>query len=215
MSGAGCRAMSSMLTPASPRASASSATVPGRLATTIRSSVSGPAASSASSSRRRSAAAARARRRGRRGRRRGPARPPPAGGRRVLDRRRDRIAVAGEDVAPDRRIRAGDPGRVAKARADLGHPLGVPCQLRRRLADEDVGDDVGEVADGRHQPVVGLGVDRLRPRAEIGDDPLQRVVEEAARALGRGQVPARARRRGRRGRSRRRRSRRRRAGGPR
>jgi hypothetical protein len=37
---------------------------------------------------------------------------------------------------------------------------------------------------------VRLGADRLRPRPEIGNDPLQGVVEEAARAFGRRQVPA-------------------------
>ena len=39
--------------------------------------------------------------------------------------RGDRLAVGGEDVAPDRRVRTGDAGRVAKARADLGKPLGL------------------------------------------------------------------------------------------
>ena len=192
MSGAGCSAMSSMLTPASLRASASSATVPGRLATTTRSSASGPAADSASWRRRRSSAAEPCQD----GDRLGVAAADQLGriaepARRVLDRRRDRVPIAGEDVAPDSRVGARDPGRVAKARADLGHPLGVPGQLRRRLGDEDVGDDVGKVADGRHHPVVGLGADRLRPGTEVGDDPLQRVVEDPARALGRGQVPAR------------------------
>ena len=51
---------------------------------------------------------------------------------------------------------------------------------------------MGNVADRRHQPVVGLGVDGLRAGAEVGDRSLQAVVEDAARALGRRQVPARA-----------------------
>ena len=58
MSAAGYRAMSVMLTPARPSASASSAITPGRLGTEARSSNSAPPASCASSSRRRSAAAA-------------------------------------------------------------------------------------------------------------------------------------------------------------
>ena len=49
---------------------------------------------------------------------------------------------------------------------------------------------VRQVADRRHQAVVGLGVDRLRPGAEAGDRALQAVVEDAAGALGRRQVPA-------------------------
>ena len=61
---------------------------------------------------------------------------------------------------------------------------------RGRLLDEHVGDHVREVAHGRHQPVVGLRVDRLRTRAEVRDRPLEAVVEDAARALGRRQVPA-------------------------
>ncbi len=82
--------------------------------------------------------------------------------------------------------------RVAsrKLGPDLGHPLGVAGQLGGGLCDEDVGDDVRQVADRRHQAVVGVGVDRLRAGAEAGDGPLQAVVEEAAGALGRGQVPA-------------------------
>ena len=39
---------------------------------------------------------------------------------------------------------------------------------------------------------MGSAVDRLRAGAEAGDGPLQAVVEEAAGALGRRQVPARA-----------------------
>ena len=182
-----------MLTPASPSASASSATVPGRLATTTRSSRSGPPASSASSRPRRSspaaacqaataslspsrissAACAQSR----------------AGG---VDRLGDRLAVGREDVSPDRRVGAGDAGRVAEARADLGHPLGVARQLLGGLGREHVGEHVGQVADRRHQAVVGLGVDRLRPGAEIGDHALEAVVEQTARALGGSQVPASA-----------------------
>ena len=37
----------------------------------------------------------------------------------------DRLAVGGEDVAPDRRVGAGDAGRVAEARADLRQALGL------------------------------------------------------------------------------------------
>ena len=130
-----------------------------------------------------------------------------------VDRLGDGLAVAGEDVAPDRRVGAGDPGRVAEARADLGQPLGVAVELGGGLADEDVGDHVRKVADRRHQPVVGLGVDRLRAGAEAGDGALQAVVEDAAGAPGRRQVPAGAVEEVGAGVARRRRSRRRPAGG--
>ncbi len=102
----------------------------------------------------------------------------------------DRLAVGGEDVPPDRRIRARDPGRVAKAGADLGQPLGLLREGRRGLADEHVGEHVREVADGRHHPVVSLGIDRLRPGPEAGDRALQPVVVQPAGGVGRGQVPA-------------------------
>ena len=163
--------MSSMLTPASPSASASSATVPGRLATTTRSSRSGPPPGSASSSRRRSS----------RGRR------VPGG---------DRVAVAARGSAPPprraarrrrrprrrrprgcwRRCRPRSPGwrrRRGSCRGSSGRPRA--CARSRGSAPprpaptSDVGDHVRQVADRRHQAVVGLGVDRLRPGAEVGD----------------------------------------------
>ncbi len=109
-----------------------------------------------------------------------------------LDRVGDGLAVAGEDVGPDRRVGAGDAGGVAEAGADLGQALGVAAQLRRRLGRERVGDDVRQVADRRQQAVVGAGVDRLRAGAEAGDEALQAVVEQAAGAVCRGQVPASA-----------------------
>ena len=188
MSGAGYSAMSSMLTPASPSARASSATVPGRLETTTRSSRSGPPASSASSSR---AAVL------------GGARVPggdrlavavadqlggvaEAGGDRVDRRRRPRRGCW-------RRCRPRSPGwsrRRGSSRGSSDRPppgsARSPRELRGRLGDEGVGEHVREVADRRHQAVVGLGVDRLRPGAEAGDESLQAVVEDSARAsLGR------------------------------
>ena len=121
--------------PGALRASASSATVPGRLATPTRSSASCPAADSASSRRRRSVAAA-------------PCQAASASGSPL------RISsAASPSRSPSPRLAAatasrllvkmspqivgfdpGDPGRVAKARADLGHPLRVAGQRRRRLA---------------------------------------------------------------------------------
>ena len=133
----------------------------------------------------------RARRRPRRGRRRGSARRPRRGARATasIDRRRPRDC--------SRRCRPRSPGwrrRPGSCRGSSGRPRAGArsprLELRRRLCDEDVGDHVRQVADRRHQPVVGVGVDRLRAGAEVGDGALQAVVEDAARALGRGQVPA-------------------------
>ena len=95
------------------------ATTPGRFGTDARSSNSGPPASCASSSRRAVVARRRRSRRsiaggvgaGQRVADRGQARD------RVVDQRRQRVAVRDVDVGPDRARRAGDAGRVAEARA--------------------------------------------------------------------------------------------------
>ncbi len=113
----------------------------------------------------------------------------PVGG--LIDLARHRLAVGGEDVTPHRRVRPRDPGGVAKARTNLGQALGLLGRRRSRLLNEHVGDHVRKVADGRHQPVVGVGVDRLGTGAEVGDRALEPVVQEAAGALGGRQVPAR------------------------
>ncbi len=180
-----------MLTPASPRARASSATVPGRFVDHHPQLAQGTAAAL----RLEQPAPVLGRRRVPGGDRLAVARADQLGGlaeagAERVDRLGDGLAVAGEDVAPDRRVGAGDPGRVAEARADLGQALGVAAELGVGLADEDVCDHVGKVADRRHHPVVGLGLDRLRAGAEAGDRALQAVVEDAAGAPGRGQVPA-------------------------
>ena len=121
MSGAGYSAMSVMLTPARPSSSASCAITPGRFGTDARSSNSGPPASCASSSRRRSSAAPsfqlvdpRHVGGGERVADRGQARD------RVVDPRRQRVAVGDVYVGPDRARRAGDAGRVAEARTGGG-----------------------------------------------------------------------------------------------
>ena len=78
-------------------------------------------------------------------------------------------------------------GSSAPPRASApSHGSARPPPGRRK----HVGDHMRQVADRRHQAVVSLGVDRLRPGAEVGDRALQAVVEQTAGALGRGQVPA-------------------------
>ena len=89
---------------------------------------------------------------------------------------------------------SGWPPRPGSCPGSSGRPRAgarTPRPRRGRLLDEHVGDHVRQVADGRHQPVVGLGVDRLGTGAQVGDRPLEAVVEKAAGALGRRQVPAR------------------------
>ena len=109
------RPMSTMSIVARPRASAISATIPGRLGTSTRSSRTSPPARSASSSRRRSSRAASFQSRM-------PASSPPravAGasepGHEVVDRRRQRVGVGAVDAAPHDRVGARHAGDVAEA----------------------------------------------------------------------------------------------------
>ena len=180
-----------MLTPARPSASATSATIPGRFGTRTRSSCSGPPAISASiSSRRRppacSCQAATASR--------SPERSSSAASVR-------RATAASISAATASRLPAKMSPQIAglapatrvasrKLGPDLGQVLGLLAERRRRLGDEHVGEHVRQVADRRHQPVVGLGLDRLRPGAHVGDRALHPVVEQPAGAGGRRQVPA-------------------------
>ena len=157
-----------MLTPARPSSSATSATIPGRFGTRTRSSWSGPPAISVSisSRRRRPASSCQAVTASR-----SPERSSSAAsletGDRGIDLGGDGLAVAGEDVAPDRRVGARHPGGVAEARPDLGQVLGLLAERRRGLRDQHVGDHVRQMADRRHQAVVRLGLDRLRARAQV------------------------------------------------
>ena len=152
LSGAGCRAMSTMLTDARPRASATSATTPGRLGTGTRSSTTSSPSRWASSRRRRSspaasfqaatAAASPARRASRTAARRAIVSSSSVA---------ERVGVGEVDVAPDRGRRPGDPGGVAEARARVRQALALGVQRARRLGDQDVGQHVREVTDRGHQ----------------------------------------------------------------
>ena len=108
----------------------------------------------------------------------------------VVDRGDQRVGVGEVDVAPDRGRGARDARGVAEARAGRGQPLGL--ERARGLGHEHVGEHVRQVRDRGHQAVVGLGVDRGRARAEVGQQPVEAVVEDALGARGRRQVPGRA-----------------------
>ena len=99
----------------------------------------------------------------------------------------ERVAVGEVDVAPQRRVGAGDARRVAEARAGGRQPLAP--ERAGGLGDEDVGDDVRQVRDGGHHPVVDVGVDRRGPRAEAGDEAVQALEQRARRRRRRRQVP--------------------------
>ena len=201
-SGEGVSAMSEMLMPARPSVSATSAITPGRLGTAARSSVHRAAEHAGLEQR---LALAR--------RRLLPVRQAVAvAGRervaRLLEAAQDvvdgveqRVAVGQVDVGPQRRVGARHARRVAERRAGRRQPLAA--ERAAGLADERVGDDVGQVRDGGHHAVVGVGVDGQRPRAEAGDQAVQALEHDPRGRRGRRQVPDRARRRGRRARGRR------------
>ena len=201
--------------PARPSASAISATVPGRFSTPIRSSRRSPPTRSDSSSRRRSSPAARVPRADRR--RASPARISSAASRRRSPTASISAATASRLVAKMSPQIAGLAPATRVVSRKLGPTSGRRSDSSESAAaaslDEHVGEHVRQVADRRHHPVVGLGVDRLRPGAELGDGALQAVVVEAARVARSGSGTSARPRAARRARSRPRRSRRRRAGG--
>ena len=51
-------------------------------------------------------------------------------------------------------------------------------QARGGLRGEHVGQHVRQVAEHGHEPVVRLGVDRHRPRADVDDEAVQALVEQ-------------------------------------
>ena len=139
----------------------------------------------------------------RRGARRRPRRRRRRGSARAASRRRSTTAsispatasrVGGEDVRPDRRVGARRPGSCRESWARPRAGARTPRESAAGgLLDEHVREHVRQVADRRHHPVVGLGVDRLRAGAELGDRALQAVVVRGRSSRSRrGQVPARS-----------------------
>ena len=84
-------------------------------------------------------------------------------------------------LAPATRVASRKLGPVAGGRS--------PPSASTRLGHEDVGHDVGQVADGGHHAVVDVGVDHRRPRAEPGEQAVQALEQGPLRRRGRGQVP--------------------------
>ena len=106
--------------------------------------------------------------------------------------------------------------RRETASRKLGPVAGRRSRPRQRgggLGDEHVGEHVGQVRDGGQDPVVGLGVDRRRARAEPAQEAVQALVEHSRGVDARASGTRSRRRTGRRARARRPRSRRRRADG--
>ena len=84
-------------------------------------------------------------------------------------------------LAPATRVASRKLGPVAGGRS--------PPSASSAWADEDVGHDVRQVADGGHHAVVDVGVDHGGPRAEPGEQPVQALEQGALGRRGRGQVP--------------------------
>ena len=135
--------------------------------------------------------------------------------RRRRARRASASRLARVDVAPERRVGAGDARRVAEARPGRPGSRSSSPSASRGLADERRWRArAGRWRDRGHQAVVDVGVDRGRARARGRRAAGAGARSSDARRRRRSASGTRWRRRtGRRGRARRRRSRRRPAGG--
>jgi hypothetical protein len=105
----------------------------------------------------------------------------------LIDLLGQRVAVGQVDVGPDRAV--GPAHRVASRNEGRSAGRSSPPSACGRLGDEHVGQDVREVRDAGHEPVVGLGVDRPGPPAERGDRAVQALEQDPARPRGRREVP--------------------------
>ena len=161
---------SSMLIRSAPSACVIPASTPGRSGTCTRSRCSAPGSGYSRSSMRRRLLDASPIQRARK-----PASPCSSAASTCSIRRRcsasalaDRVGVVEEDVDPDARVRARDARHVAERAAGVRERL-VPVDARRaRLVDDHVREHVRHVARQRDEPVVRVGVDRDRRRAEVG-----------------------------------------------
>ena len=189
-------AMSTMLTPVRPSASAISAMTPGRLGTEARSSCTAPPARPAPSSASRPARAALVPL-GRSGagaageQRRAPA---PGGRRGRRCRRSARRCLRGRCRSRSRcwRRRRGW-RRGSSARPPAACPSPRSRAVACGLGDEEVREHMRKMRDARHQAVVCAGVDRRRARPEAHEQPVQALVEHPGGFFPRGrQVPGRA-----------------------
>ena len=184
LSSEGDRAMSRMLTPAPPSASAISAITPGRLGTEARSSL------------HRAAGQARAEQRLAVGAR---ALVPGGDGRRVARRKRrahlaqrpgelvdagdQRVAVGHVDVGPDRAVGAGHARGVAEARADRRQAplLLAAASVLAAWATSRLASTCGRCETHAIRRSWVSGVDRRRARAERRQQAVQALVEHARR----------------------------------
>jgi hypothetical protein len=109
---------------------------------------------------------------------------------------RERVGQRGrvleEDVDPDARVRARDPGHVAERAARREQRVVPVDHGRARLVDEQVGERVREMAREGDDAVVRVGVDRDRGRAETGDEAVHEPVALDVGGCERGQEPGRA-----------------------
>ena len=131
----------------------------------------------------------------------------------LAERGHDRLAVVEEDVDPDPRVRAGDAGHVAQRAARRLQRVVAVDARRAGLVEEHVRERVRQVARDGDEAVVRAGVDRDRPGAERGDEPVHRAQQLRAGRRRSGSGTRSRPRTARRSRARGRASRRRRSGG--
>ena len=84
----------------------------------------------------------------------------------VRQRRQQRGAVVEEDVGPDAAVAAGDARQVAEARTRREQRVARARVLARPGVMSTLASTCGRWLTTRHQPVVLLGVDRDRARAD-------------------------------------------------
>ena len=133
---------------------------------------------------------------------------------RVVDRVEQRVRVGEVDVAPDRGVRAGDARDVAEARAGRGQRLVLLAAASRAAwATSTLASTCGRCDTVASMRSCVSASTRGGARPEPGEQPVQALVERAARLRGRRQVPGGAVEQPGAGVARRRRSRRPRAGG--
>ena len=108
------------------------------------------------------------------------------------EREPERLPVVEEDVDPDPRVRARDPGHVPQGAAGRLERVVAVDPRRARVVEEHVCEDMREVARQPDEPVVRVGPDRDRSRAERADEAVEQPQPLGRRRGRRSEEPRRA-----------------------
>ena len=108
------------------------------------------------------------------------------------EREPERLPVVEEDVDPDPRVRARDPGHVPQGAAGRLERVVAVDPRRARLVEEHVCEHMREVARQPDEPVVRVRPDRDRSRAERADEAVEQPQPLGRRRGRRSEEPRRA-----------------------